>query len=51
MSEFKGTKGKFYAVEYTGFFAINDEPYYDGKNVLWLYEVVAEEKTDLTNIN
>lgn len=45
MKEFKGTK-EMYAVEFAGFFYINDEPYYEGRNVLDFDEEegVSEDK-------
>lgn len=33
-NDFKGTPGPWYAVEYSGFINLNNEPFYEGKNLL-----------------
>lgn len=45
MSDFKGTKSNWYAIEFSGTIILKDSPFYEGKNILD-YEDVGKEVAD-----
>jgi len=46
MSEFKGTKNNWHAIEFAGTIILKDSPFYEGKNILD-YDDVGKEVADV----